>query len=244
LIDERAAHIWYPNQDPIGQQLRGYQRTGESAEWATIIGVVRPVIYDQRDKKRILPMVYTPAYQKPESFMSVTMRTSSDPKSFVNVARAAVLTVNKDIPIYRIFTMEEVVAESFWEKKFFGNMFAIFAALALFLAALGLYGVMAYSVRQRTQEIGVRMALGAQARDVLRLVTGHGLRLIVLGLLIGFVGSYFLTKLMASSLEISAHDPVSFAVVGVLLFSVGLIACYIPARWATRLNPLEALRHE
>jgi len=244
LIDERAARIWYPNQDPLGQQLRGYQRTGEAAEWATIIGVVRHVIYDQRDKKRILPMVYTSAYQKPESFMSVTMRTSSDPKSFVNVARATVLTVNKDIPIYRVFTMAEVVAESFWEKKFFGNLFAIFAALALFLAALGLYGVMAYSVRQRTQEIGVRMALGAQARDVLRLVTGHGLRLIALGLLIGFVGSYFLTKLMASSLEISAHDPVSFAVVGVLLFSVGLIACYIPARWATRLNPLEALRHE
>lgn len=244
LIDERAAQIWYPNQDPLGQQLRGYQRTGEPAEWATIIGVVRHVIYDQRDKKRILPMVYTSAYQKPESFMSVTMRTSSDPKSFVNVARATVLAVNKDIPIYRVFTMAEVVAESFWEKKFFGNLFAIFAALALFLAALGLYGVMAYSVRQRTQEIGVRMALGAQARDVLRLVTGHGLRLIALGLLIGFVGSYFLTKLMASSLEISAHDPVSFAVVGVLLFSVGLIACYIPARWATRLNPLEALRHE
>lgn len=244
LIDERAANIWYPNQDPIGQQVRGYQRTGEPAEWATIIGIVRHVIYDQRDKKRILPMVYTAAYQKPESFMSVTVRTMSDPKSFVNVAREAVLSVNKDIPIYRVFTMEEVVAESFWEKKFFGNMFAIFAALALFLAAIGLYGVMAYSVRQRTQEIGVRMALGAQAADVLRLITGQGLRLIVIGLVIGFVGSYFLTKLMASSIEVSAHDPLSFAIVGMLLFTVGLIACYLPARSAMRLNPLEALRHE
>lgn len=244
LIDERAAEIWFPNQDPIGQQVRGYQRQGEPAEWAEIVGVVRDVIYDQRDKKRILPMVYTSAYQKPESFMSVTLRTKSDPKSFVNVARSTVLSVNKDIPIYRVFTMEEVVAESFWEKKFFGNMFVIFAALALFLASLGLYGVMAYSVRQRTQEIGVRMALGAQTRDVLRLVTGKGLRLIALGLAIGFVTAFFLTKLMASALEVSAHDPLSFAVVGVLLFSVGLIACYIPARWATRLNPLEALRHE
>ena len=244
LIDERAAKLWFPNADPIGQQLRGYQRTGEPAEWATIVGVVRYAIYDQRERKRILPMVYTSAYQQPESFMSVTMRTAVDPKSFVNLARGAVLSVNKDIPIYRVFTMDEVVAESFWEKKFFGNMFAIFAGLALFLASIGLYGVMAYSVRQRTQEIGVRMALGAQAGDVLRLVTGHGVRLILFGLLIGFVGSYFLTKLMASSIEVSAHDPFSFAIVGVLLFLVGLIACYIPARSAMQLNPLEALRHE
>jgi ABC-type antimicrobial peptide transport system permease subunit len=99
-------------------------------------------------------------------------------------------------------------------------------------------------VRQRTQEIGVRMALGAQARDVLRLVTTQGLRLIGVGLAIGFVAAFFLTKLMASNLEVSAHDPFSFAVVGVLLFLVGLIACYIPARAAMRLNPLDALRHE
>jgi putative ABC transport system permease protein len=244
LIDERAANLWFPNQDPLGQQLRGYQRTGEPSEWATVIGVVRRVIYANDDRKRALPAVYTAAYQQPESFMSVTMRTSGDPKSFVNVARAAVLSVNKDIPIYRVFTMEEIVANSFWEKKFFGNLFAIFAVLALFLAAIGLYGVMSYSVRQRTQEIGVRMALGAQARDVFKLVTGQGLRLIVIGLAIGFAGSYFLTKLMASSIEVPAHDPYSFAIVGVLLFTVGLIACYLPARSAMRLDPIEALRHE
>ena len=244
LIDERAAKMWFPNQDPIGQQLRGYERTGEPAEWATIVGVVRYALYSQGDRRRILPMVYSCAYQRPESFMSITMRTASNPRSFVNLARESVLALNKDIPIYRVFTLDQIVAESFWEKKFFGNMFAIFAGLALFLASLGLYGVMAYSVRQRTQEIGVRMALGAQARDVLRLVTGHGLRLIVAGLVIGFVGAYFLTKLMASSIEVSAHDPFSFAIVGALLFSVGLLACYLPARTAMRLNPLEALRHE
>ena len=244
IIDEIAARVWFPNQDPIGQQLRGYQRTGEPAEWATIIGVTRPVVYDVRERRRVLPTVYTCAWQQPESFMSVTMRTLTDAKAFVSLARAAVLSVNKDIPIYRVFTLEEVVAQSFWEKKFFGKMFMIFAGLALFLASLGLYGVMAYSVRQRTQEIGVRMALGAQARDVFRLVTGHGLRLIVVGLTIGFIGSYFLTKLMAGSIEVSAHDPFSYAIVGLILFMVGLFACYLPARTAMRLDPIEALRHE
>jgi putative ABC transport system permease protein len=244
LIDERAASLWFPNEEPIGRQVRGYQKPGEPPEWATIIGLVRDGTYVRREKKAALPMIFTSAYQQPESFMSVTIRTRSNPKSFVNVARETVLSVNKDIPIYRVQTMDEIVAESYWENKYFGNMFAIFAGLALFLAAVGLYGVMAYSVRQRTQEIGVRMALGAQARDVLRLVTGQGLRLILLGLAIGFVGSYFLTQLMANSLEISAHDPFSFVVVGLLLFSLGLIACYLPARTAMRLDPIEALRHE
>ena len=244
LIDERAAELWFPNVDPIGQQLRGYQRSGEPAEWATVVGVVRRVLYSTDDRKRALPAVYTALAQQPESFMSVMVRTSGDPKSFVNMARAAVLSVNRDLPIYRVFTMEEIVGNSFWEKKFFGKLFAIFAGLALFLAAIGLYGVMAYSVRLRTQEIGLRMALGAQGRDVFRLVTGQGVRLTVVGLGIGFAASYFLTKLMASSLEVSAHDPWSFGLVGALLFAVGLVASYIPARAAMRLDPIEALRHE
>jgi putative ABC transport system permease protein len=244
LIDERAARTWFPNQDPIGRQIRKFEKPGEERQWLTVVGVVRDVVYDQREKRRVPPGVYISAYQNPQWFLSVAMRTKSDPKSFVNVARTTVLSVNKDIPIYNVFTMEEVVAESYWEKRFFGWMFAIFAGLALFLASLGLYGVMSYSVRQRTQEIGVRIALGAQSRDVLRLVTGQGVRLIVVGLVLGFFSAYFLTKLMASSLEVPAHDPISFTLVGLLLFAVGLLACYIPARSATRLDPIVVLRHE
>jgi putative ABC transport system permease protein len=244
LIDERAAALFFPNQDPIGRQLRGYLKSSESPEWITVIGVVSNANYVRREKRTPLPMVFTAARQKPESFMSVTMRTRRDPLSFVNIARETVLSINKDIPIYRAQAMEEIVGESYWEDRFFSNLFAIFAGLALFLAAIGLYGVMAYSVRQRTQEIGVRMALGAQSRDVLRLVTTDGLRLVLLGLGIGFVAAWFLARLMASSIEVSAHDPLSFLGVGLLLFLVGAIACYIPARWATRLNPLEALHYE
>jgi putative ABC transport system permease protein len=245
LIDEEGARAWFPNVDPIGHQLRLLGKPGEPPKWATIVGIVRRVIYDRLTDKQPEPCVYVSQFQEPEMFMSVALRTKSNPRNYINLARGAVLSANKEIPIYRVFTMEEVVRDSFWERKFFGTLFGIFAGLALFLAALGLYGVMAYSVRQRTQEIGVRMALGAQAADVLRLVTGQGMRLIAFGLALGFAGSFFLTKLLQSDLEgISAHDPVSFSIVSIVLLGVGLLACYLPARSATHLNPVEALRYE
>ena len=245
LIDENAAQKWFPNIDPTGHRLAVLEKHGDLRQWATIIGVVHNVIYDRLTEKRDFPCVYTAQYQNPDWFLSVMLRTKSDPRKFANFARNAVLAVNREIPIYKVKTMDDVLMESFWERRFFGTLLTVFAGFALFLAAIGLYGVMAYSVRQRTQEIGVRMALGAQAADVLRLVTGQGMRLIGIGLALGVVVAFFLTKLLQGNLEgISAHDPTSFGIVSGVLLVVGALACYLPARGATQLDPVEALRYE
>ncbi|MEO5720515.1 MAG: FtsX-like permease family protein [Chthoniobacterales bacterium] len=246
MIDANAARLWFPDQDPIGRQLRVFEGPEKAPEWATIVGIVEPVIYNRLTREPAAPAVYYPHAQKNGwRFMSVALRTRADPNSFAQMARQTVLSVNPELPIYRVMSLEQAVAETFWERRFFSSLFTIFGILALFLASIGLYGVISYSVRQRTQEIGVRMALGAQAGDVLRLITGHGIRLMVLGLVLGFVGAYFLMKLFEGALHgVSAHDPLSFALVASLLLVVGLVASFIPARAATRLNPLEALRHE
>ena len=177
--------------------------------------------------------------------MNLVVRSAVDPASLTSAVRAAVATIDKDQPIFDVYTMQQLVDDSISTRRLTLVLLGIFSALALILAAIGIYGVMAYTVALRTQEIGIRMALGAQQKDVLRLVLGQGARIAFFGVAIGLAVAAALARLLSNLLfSVSASDPLTFAAVAVLLVAVALLACYIPARRALRVDPIIALRHE
>jgi putative ABC transport system permease protein len=243
IIDERLAREYWPNESPIGKRVR-FGPPEDNEPWHTIIGVVRSVRH-QRMQEDTRKSVYLSHRQVPVSGLSLVARTSSDPRELTGAIRREVAQLDSDLPVSEIATMEEVVAESIWQPRLYAMLFAVFGAGALILALIGIYGVMAFLVQTRTHEIGVRMALGATARDVFKLIVGRGMKLTAIGVLIGVAGAAALTRLMHSLLfNTSATDPFTFLLISLLLSLAAFFACYIPARRAAKVDPLVALRYE
>jgi putative ABC transport system permease protein len=218
--------------------------------WLIVVGVAPNV--GQRssrtpNKPQIDPLVYIPYRQAPPQRYLVVLAHSrgDDAHTLIAPARAMVQRVNPDVTVTDVLTLPEYFSRSRWDSRLFGSLFVVFAAIGLVLACVGIYAVMANSVNQRTQEIGIRMALGAQQRSILRLVGGRGFKLAFIGVVIGLAASFGVTRVMASLLvEVSATDSTTFVLVTALLLAVAALACYIPARRATRIDPLLALRTE
>ncbi|HEV2706869.1 MAG TPA: ABC transporter permease [Pyrinomonadaceae bacterium] len=242
IINEALARKYFPNEDPLGKRLIIQMK--KDPEPTEIIGIVRDAKYDKLEGETY-PMVYWTYPHLPYTTMTLVMRTNGDPTALAAAAQREIQAIDKDQPVADVRTMESWVGESISRARFGTMLLTVFAGVALVLAAVGIYGVMSYSVTQRTHEIGIRIALGAQTRDVLRLVVGQGMLLIIIGLVLGLVAAYALTRVMTSMLYgVSATDPLTFASISVLLASIALLACYIPARRATRVDPMIALRYE
>ncbi len=240
VINQMMARRYWPNDDPIGKQVRLL----DPEVTASVIGVVGDVKHFSLDEPE-LSQIYLAYAQHPHIFATLAVRTSSEAMSFSNAVRGAVWSVDKDQPVWKVRTLEWLLDRSLGPQRFLMLLLAVFSALALVLSAVGIYGVMSYAVSQRTREIGVRLALGAQPRDILRLVVKQGFVLAFIGIVIGLVTSLALTRLMKSLLfGVSATDPVTFAVIALLLASIALLACYVPARRATKVDPMTALRYE
>jgi putative ABC transport system permease protein len=242
ISETMARRIFAPGSDPIGQRIKLEPSDPESA-WRTVVGVVSDVRYRELGDVRF--DVYVPYRQSPVVFRYLIIRTSSDPQAFAPMVRLEVAALDPTQAVTDVKTMEQLVARSLSRPRFNMILLSFFALLAALLASIGIYGVMSYSVTQRTNEIGIRMALGAQRRDVLKLIVNHGLKLSLIGIGLGAVGAFLLTRVMTSLLfGVSATDPLTFILVGAFLLTVALLACYLPARRATKIDPLVALRHE
>jgi len=251
LVSETAARQFWPGQDPIGKHIRW----GVYAPWQTIVGIVGDV-NDEPLGQPVQLHVYRPYLQMADLFfedsrfgevrsMNLAVRSQTDPASLTSAVIGQIHSLDPDLAVANIRTMEQVINSSVAGPRFNTLLLGVFAGVALFLAAIGIYGVMAYAITQQTHEIGIRLALGAQPRNVLQLVLRRGVRLAGVGAAFGVAAALALTRLMAGLLYgISATDPATFSCVVILLLAIALLACYVPARRAMRVDPMVALRYE
>ena len=240
IINQTMARRFWPNQDPLGKQVKFV----EDNTMGTIVGIVGDAKQFWLEEEQ-RPQLYAAYTQMPGYFATVVIRTTVEPLGLSEPVRQAIWKVDADQPMWKIRTVEFLVDRSVADKKFLLALMGIFAALALALTVIGLYGVISYLVNQRTQEIGIRMALGAQMRDILGMVLKQGMILVFTGVALGLAAAWILTRLISRLLyQVSATDPLTFAGISSLLIVVALLACYFPARRATKVDPLVALRYE
>ncbi|HMV83556.1 MAG TPA: ABC transporter permease [Blastocatellia bacterium] len=245
IVNEAFAQKHFPGENPLGKHLKPGISLGEEKKWYEIVGIVRNVKHRQSLGHDYEPEYFMPHSQMAFSSLNLVVRTKNDPRTLAGAIQREVSSLDKDVPIYHVKTLEQYLGAAVSQPKFNALLLSLFAGLALALTAIGLYGVMAYSVAQRTQEIGVRIALGAGTGDVLKMVLRHGLTLTAIGLAVGLSAAFALTRLLSAMLYgVTATDPLTFAVIALLLTGVALPACYFPARRATKVDPMIALRYE
>jgi putative ABC transport system permease protein len=243
VVDQTLARRFWPGEDPLGKRVK-FGPIQSTNPWFTIVGVVGDVKSDSLEAQGP-PHIYLSLFQNPPYNSVVYLRTASDSPSYGESIRREVQAVDPNIPTYAVRSLEEVLARSMAERRFALNILGFFGVVALLLAAIGIYGVMTYTFSQRTQEIGIRMALGAQRADILRLAIGEGMLLVVLGLGSGILGALVLTRYLRTMLfGVTPADPLTFAAIAAILALVALLACFIPAQRATQVDPLVALRNE
>jgi predicted permease len=244
IVNERFARKYWPGEDPIGKRLRLQRDPGDG--WYTVSGISRDLRQnDPNQRPELDPLVYLPYREDPDGSAIILARTRTVPASVVSELRKRVQAIDENLPVYRVMTMEQVFSLQRWPYHVFGSMFVIFAGVALILSAVGIYGVMAYTVAQRSREIGVRIALGANSANILSTVMSHGVIQMIVGLVLGLGGAFALTGVLKSMLvRIRPTDPVTFSAVALVLIGAAVLACWVPARRALKLDPAIALRYE
>jgi putative ABC transport system permease protein len=246
LVNEAFVKAYFPDENPLGKFVKPGISVGDEEEppWRQIVGVVKDVKH-RSPGRDFDPELYVPHTQAAFNTMALVIRTEGDPQAIARVLQSEVSSLDKDIPVYRLKMLEQYLGTTVAQPRFNALLLGMFGVVALILTAIGLYGVIAYSVAQRTREIGIRMALGAQTADVLGMILRQGLLLTAMGLMAGLVGSYFLTQLLTKLLYgIGSTDPLTFAITSLILTGVAMVACLVPARRASRTDPMLALRHE
>jgi putative ABC transport system permease protein len=246
LITEAAARQFFPGEDAIGKTIKlGWGRgPGKPRAGGMVVGIVGDM-KDQGLDEANPPQIYMPLRQWPVSFMAVVMKTAVPPSSLAEAARTQVLAIDPNLPVSNVGTLDAIVAKSISQQRFYMLLLAVFASVALVLAAIGIFGVLSYAVSQRTREIGIRMALGAQGGSVIGLIVRQAMLLVASGVIAGTVLALFLSQTMAKMLfDIKPTDPTTFVAVAAVLAAVALLASYLPARRATRVDPIVALRAE